>query len=53
MLCGYICIMDPLVPQMTQKVVEKSIDNIMITTRSCEILLPVALVQQPAADTTE
>ena len=34
-LCIYTCIMDPLVPELAQKVV-KSVDN--ITTRSCETL---------------
>ena len=39
-LCSHTCIMDPLVPELAQKVV-KSVDN--ITTRSCETLQPGGL----------
>ena len=39
-MCNHTCIMDPLVPELAQKVV-KSVDN--ITTRLCETLQPGGL----------
>ena len=46
-LCSHTCIMDPLVPELAQKVA-KSVDN--ITTRLCDTLQPSSLCLTASRD---